>query len=255
MFESVAPETFHTRSRRLFYETLPVSIAAHALGIAGMAAATLCTVVFPLQSPQMTVAYNLTALPDPPPPPPPPPAQPAVVAERRALLLPPPRPLPIVAPTIIPETIPVVAAPPQPMPVPEPSFETTPKRGPASTGAGTSAKPEAEGAAGGTLHGVPGALLLAADGRVHVERGDKLPLEVVEQEYPHYPEDARRKRLEDRVVVRYVVGRNGRVIDVLILDHAKEPMFDVETVETVRTWRFRPLRLNGKKEESCTSWK
>ena len=59
----------------------------------------------------------------------------------------------------------------------------------------------------------------------------------------------RKKRLEDRVVVRYTIGTNGRVTDIAILEHAREPMFDQETVETIKAWRFRPLTLDGKKAE------
>ncbi len=246
MFETVVPETFHRRSRRVFYETLPVSIALHAIAIAGFAAVTLWTVVFPSQSPRMTVPYNLTSLPEPPPPPPPlPRGHPAAVKEPRSL--PPPRPTQVVAPTIIPDTIPTVVDPPPPPPDPVPVMAP-----PAPVPAGV---PEA-GAGGvlgadlaGKLRGTVGGLVFADDGRVHIDRNEKLPLKVIEQGYPHYPDEARKQRLDDRVVVRYTVGTNGRVTEITILEHAKEPMFDQETVETVRLWRFRPLTLDGRKAE------
>src|ERR1043166_8327013 len=74
MFETVVPETFIKRSKKVFYETLPVSIAAHAIAITGVLLGAIWNVGFPDHSPHLVAAYSLTALPDPPPPPPPPPA-------------------------------------------------------------------------------------------------------------------------------------------------------------------------------------
>ena len=74
----------------------------------------------------------------------------------------------------------------------------------------------------------------------------KLPMESVEQEYPHYPAEAQKKHLEDQVIVRYVIGTNGRVKEVEIIDHAKEKMFDDAALEAVSRWRFRPFRKDGK---------
>src|SRR6185503_10780727 len=71
MFETVVPETFHSKSRRLAYETLPLSIAIHAAAIAAGIVATVWNVGFPDASPRISVAYSLTRIPDPPPPPPP----------------------------------------------------------------------------------------------------------------------------------------------------------------------------------------
>src|SRR5713226_4691212 len=104
MFESVAPETFTKRSRRLFYETLPLSITVHLLAIAGAFGATAWNVVFPQHSPRLTASYNLTAIPEPPPPPPPP-APPKVQPQVAPPQIPDDQ---IVAPTVIPDTIPVV---------------------------------------------------------------------------------------------------------------------------------------------------
>jgi protein TonB len=87
------------------------------------------------------------------------------------------------------------------------------------------------------------------DGRVHIERGKQLPLEVVSQDYPQYPEDAKKKQLEDQVIVRYTIGKNGRVTKVEIIDHAREPIFDKATVEAIREWRFRPMVKDGERVE------
>jgi len=42
---------------------------------------------------------------------------------------------------------------------------------------------------------------------------------------------------------------NGRIVDIAILDHAVDPMFDEETLNTVRGWRYRPMIVNGKPVE------
>src|SRR5262245_3654167 len=104
MFESVVPETVVRRSRRILYETLPVSLTVHAAAIAGALLSSVWTVAFPDQSPRMILAYSLTRLPDPPPPPPPPPAaQPASVPVKPQALpkpAPPPAMGEVVAPTV-----------------------------------------------------------------------------------------------------------------------------------------------------------
>src|SRR5438270_828820 len=124
MFETVAPEAFVPRTRRVFYETLPVSIAVHLIAGGAALASMIWNVVLPTQSPKVIVAYSLTQLPDPPPSPPPPKPEPP----KPFLTLPkvaPPPPLAatqIVAPTVIPDAIPDVVppapAPPPPAPVP-----------------------------------------------------------------------------------------------------------------------------------------
>ena len=242
MFESVVPETFVARSRRILYETLPVSLAVHALAIGGVLASSVWTVAFPPQSPRLVTAYNLTRLPDPPPPPQPPPTpQPAVAARRPQVL---PRSAPpatvVLAPTVIPDTIPQVAeAPPELPPPPAP----VPVAVEAKASAGEA---NATGEVGGKRWGLKGGIYFAEDGRIHVERKEKLPLKVLEQEFPRYPDSARKDRLDDVLVVRYVIGTNGRVTDVSIIEHAKNPLFEAPTLDVIRRWRFRPMMVNGK---------
>lgn len=242
MFETVAPEAFQRRHRRLYYQVLPVSIAIHAIVVAAALAGTVWTVVFPIDSPRQVRAYSLMEIPAPPPPPPPPPAAPAP----RPQVAPPPQPLPIekiVAPTIIPETIPIVPQDPAPAdPVP-----AAPDPGPAATDGEPGGVPG--GVAGGIPQGVPGSVPFPDDGRMHVERGKNLPMETVSQEFPHYPSDAIKLQLEDQVVIRYIIGKNGRVNDVQILSHANLASFDNSVLEAVKQWRFRPMIKDGKPVE------
>ena len=236
MFESVAPETFQTRSKRLMYETLPLSIALHLIVIAAVMASTLWTVVFPEQTPRLVRAYFLSSIPDPPPPPPPPsPAAPQP-------LMPPPAQLMVLAPTKIPDLIPTLD-PPAPV-VPPPVLPVVAEIAPAGDPAG-----QTGGEIGGKLHGIPGGVVFPEDGRVHIDRNEQLPLVVVSQDYPKYPDDARKKQLEDQVIVRYVIGKDGRVIDIQIIDHAQTPSFDEAVLTAIRNWRFRPMIRDGKKTE------
>jgi len=250
MFETVAPETFRPRNRRVFYETLPLSLAVHVIGIGAAFASMIWNVVLPTQSPKMIVAYSLTQVPDPPPPPPRPKAEAMAKPVAQPKLSPPPpaAPTQIVAPTIIPDTIPEVV-PPQPAAPPPPPPAAI--AAPAVADAAGAPAGMTGGQPNGTGHvlGTPGGITFGEDGRVYVDRTVKLPLKEVVHEYPHYPDAAKKKHLEGSCVVRYTIGKNGRIIDLAILNHAIDPMFDEETLNTIRGWRYRPMMMNGKPVE------
>src|SRR5205809_1204136 len=108
MFETVVPETFEVRSKRVLYETLPLSIALHVLALGGLGLAALWNIGFPIDSPRVVRAYSLATIPDPPPPPPPP--RPVQAVPKQAEV-PPTPPEQIVAPTVIPDTIPQLPDP------------------------------------------------------------------------------------------------------------------------------------------------
>ncbi len=247
MFETVVPEITQSRSRKVFYETLPVSIALHAIVVATCVVAAVWNVAFPTQSPRLLRPYSLVEIPEPPPPPPPPP-RPQPVQAPPKVKAPPPPPLAMVhldvAPTIIPDLVPKIEIPPPP---PPPVATPPPPNAVPTLAASTEGVPD--GVIGGKKHGVPGGIVFAEDGRVHVDRSEKLPLKEVEKDYPHYPDAARSRHLEDTCVVRYTIGKNGRVIDIVVIEHAKEPMFDEETISTVKKWRFRAMTVNGQPVE------
>jgi protein TonB len=252
MFETVVPESVAPRSRRVLYETLPVSIAVHVVGFGAALASMIWNIALPTQSPKMLVAYSLTQIPEPPPPPQPPPkVEPPKLRVALPKLAPPPAAAPtqIVAPTIIPDTIPEVVVPPPAAPLPPPPAAVTPA--PALADAAGAANGVVGGQAGGTGHalGANGGIRFGDDGRVYVDRSVKLPLKEIDHEFPHYPDAAKKKRLEGSCVVRYTVGKNGRITDIAILNHALDPMFDEETLNTIRAWRYRPMLVNGKPVE------
>lgn len=251
MFETVAPEAFVPRTRRVFYETLPVSIAVHVIAAGSVVGSMIWNIALPTQSPKMVVAYNLTQVPDPPPPPPPPPkAQPPkpFVATPKPAPPPPALATQIVAPTVIPDTIPEVVQPPPAVP-PPPAPVAAAAPAVADVKGSTNGMTGGEASGIGKTLGTPGGIRFGDDGRVYVDRTVKLPLKEVDHEFPHYPDAAKKNRLEGTCVVRYTVGKDGRIIDIAILNHAVDPMFDEETLNTIRGWRYRPMMMNGKPVE------
>jgi len=250
MFETVVPETFQVRSRKLLYETLPFSIVLHAVAFAIAIVAAAWNVAFPTHTPYLTSAYSLTKLPDPPPPPPPPPPKtsvPVAPVQHLAAAPPPPPPAQLLelAPRTIPSLVPVVE-PPSPTPPPPPVPVTE-----ASINGVAGGSPD--GKVGGTLGGhgksLAGSLVFPDDGRVYVERDAKLPLVAIDNTPPRFPDEAFKKHQEDSVLVRYVIGTNGRIKELMILDHAKNPVFDQATLDAISKWTWKPMVKNGKPVE------
>ena len=241
MFETVVPSGALRPSRKALYEALPLSIAVHALAGVIAVGASIWTVVFPSNSPAQMVSYMMAGVP-PPPPPPPPAAAPRPAVQQLA-----PKPAEIVAPTVIPDAIPE----PSPEPVVAEVFdEILPNT---STIRGI-----VDGVVGGLLAGVPGGELggvaggvvgsLAAN-TIQIGRDKPLPMYPLSQTYPTYPEDARVRAWEDELVVRYVIGRDGRVKEVSVLKAPEREVFINGTLNAIRTWRFRPLVKDGKRQE------
>lgn len=245
MFETVRPEIAVRRSRALMYETLPLSLAFHGVLVLAVMMGTYWKLAFPQDPPRLSAMYRLTAEPPPPPPPPPPPkgstARPADPTDVR------PVPTEIVAPTVIPDQIPAVPSTPL-----------------MAEAVGTQEGVEGGvvgGVVGGTMGGVIGGVIGGVEGgvvtdepqappnTVVVARDEPLPMSPVSMVYPEYPELERLRGNEDRVIVRYIIGRNGRVREVTVLDKALIPAFTTATVKAIRNWRFRPLMKDGVAQE------
>src|SRR5438309_5728523 len=130
MFETVVPETITRKSRKVFYETLPVSLALHAVIGAGVLLGASWDVAFPLYTPRLTRPYSLVTIPDPPPPPPPPQAQP--VAPKTNTPPPPQVRIAEMAPTVIPDLVPRVNEIPLPAELPPPPVVAAPEPAPST---------------------------------------------------------------------------------------------------------------------------
>lgn len=243
MFETVAPEAFVKRSHRVFYQTLPVSLTLHALVIGAIAFTLLNQLDFPIESPKQVRAYALVELPPPPPPPPPPAPKPVLQPQQvpqklidQAKLL---------APTVIPDKIPDVKDTPPivPIPLPPDAFKNL-----TASSVGIDV-----GIAGGIDGGTgtpPPPPPPPPDGRLHIKRGEQVPNKALRQEYPNYPDEGRTRGYEDNVVVRYVIGKDGKVKDITIIDPPYRKMFADSVLHTLKDWKFTPyINENGEPEE------
>lgn len=239
MFETVAPSLAARPSRKIFYEALPVSIAVHSAIAFAALLGNIWSVGFPLQSPAQALAFNIAELPSPPPPPPPPPPPAKLEPEQ----LPPVKELrleEIVAPNLIPEMIPVV-----PNEIVQTAADGVEDPDDAADRAGIYGG-VAGGVAGGDIGGTLGGVL---GGQIEVERDRPLPMRALSQVYPIYPEKARRAYLEDELIIRYVIGKDGRVREVIVLSPPRHEIFVDATVRAIRNWRFRPMVKDGEKQE------
>ncbi|MEO8035077.1 MAG: TonB family protein [Acidobacteriota bacterium] len=246
MFETVSPETFVKKSHRTLYGSLPVSLVLHGTVVGAAFLVALWNVSFPQQSPRVMVPYSLIAAPPPPPPPPPPAAVKAVVQPTQPV----PVPKEIVAPTVIPDTIPVVS---NQLPKEEATIGVTGgvEGGIEGGVVGGSLGGVEGGEIGGLVGGTPGGLGTApvVDNVVHVERDRPLPMHPISQVYPIYPNRERLQHLEDTLVVRYLIGTNGRVKEVTVISHAERKVFEEVAVKAIRNWRFRPMIKEGQPKE------
>jgi protein TonB len=234
MFETVAPEV---RSKRVAYETLPISIAVHAGAVGCAVLMAVWSVTLPTHSPRLTRAYVLVTSLDPPLPAA---IAPKSVPARKVDLItkaPQFNPNLLVAPPVIPDTIPTITQ------ERSPSIFAPAIAEPATAGVAGGIE---DGIVGGAPHGVAGGMPVSEDGRVHFGRDAPLPLFVVRRIYPDYPEGERVAGLQATVIVRYIIGTDGWIKDLSILQHAKQKAFDEATIKALREWRFKPLILDGR---------
>jgi len=248
MFETVAPEVFGARARRAAYESLPVSVGVHVVAIAAFVIVPQWRAVFPDQPPRLVRSYSLEEAPEPPPPPPAPPSASsfatATPASATAVAALPPTVNLDVAPTMIPDEIPIV-------PVRAAALSLTafvPAAAPAAgAGEGVSDASDADESRPAKPDALLGGVMIGD--RVHFARNFNLPLFVVRKRYPQYPEDARMLHREDDVTLRYVIGKDGAVKEVIVLEHSHWPKFEESAVAAIRTWKFRPFKVGDEIHE------
>jgi protein TonB len=150
--------------------------------------------------------------------------------------------MPFVAPNVIPDTIPAIE--------PEVVAETVaaPAEGDGGGGEPSVSEYGVEGGErGGEAIGVLGgvALPLPTPAVIEVPRDEPLPVDSIDQIFPNYPEHLRTRGIEGTLVVRYVIGKDGRVKDTNIITPPEQREFAEETISAMRHWRFRPYRDAG----------
>lgn len=69
--------------------------------------------------------------------------------------------------------------------------------------------------------------------------------QLIHRVQPIYPSEARRKEINGKVILRFVVDRDGHVSDVRVVRAEPEGIFEEKAVEAVRKWRFKPGQYSG----------
>jgi len=167
--------------------------------------------------------------------------RPTVIVPYRELAAPPPLssqpPPPQVAVT------PVAAAPTIGVPVPVPDAQAPPEQTVASQEEIANATPSVEAGPGTAPIMVqpPAAEELPALGAYVYT--DELPV-LVKDVLPRYPEFARQAEVEGNVLLRVLVGKDGRVLEVHV--DGSIPVLDDAAVEAARHWVFKPALSNNK---------
>jgi protein TonB len=113
----------------------------------------------------------------------------------------------------------------------------------------------AGGIAGGVSGGVPGGVeggvkggvkeRASEDGEVLRVGGDvKEPVQVTHVP-PTYPEEARKNRIQGRVVLEAVIDRKGNVTTIGAIE-SPDPMLTEAAIQAVKKWTYKPATKNGK---------
>ncbi len=97
-------------------------------------------------------------------------------------------------------------------------------------------------AGGGGGDGTGGALAFSAG----LSDRDALPLVRVE---PEYPPQARQRRLEGWVQVRFTISTAGSVKDAVVVK-SSHALFERNAVQAVNKWKYQPLLREGKPAEA-----
>ncbi len=231
MFEDTLIEsTKRIRTRRGW--TTIVSFVIQGIAIA-------IVVLIPLIYTQALPTRELTTMlvaPPPPPPPPPPPAAAKVT----------PRPTPVRTevlnsgqlrmPTKIPRKVEMVqeSSAPPPSPVANGVVGGVP---------GGVAGGQVGGVIGGVLSAAPPAVpKVAIPQKVRVSQGVVAGL-LQHKVEPQYPPAARAARIQGSVVLKAVIGKDGRVDDLQVV--SGHPMLAQAALGAVKQWRYKPYYLNG----------
>ncbi len=75
---------------------------------------------------------------------------------------------------------------------------------------------------------------------------------ILSKQQPVYPESARRQRIAGSVVMRALIGRDGR-IEKLQLTSVPDPDLAIAALAAVRHWTYKPYLLNGEPVEVDTT--
>jgi protein TonB len=241
MFETTVVESKKRSARKGSLAILPISIGLHVAAIFGAIVTTVWAVEFPTGAPSQLVLYTLAAPLPPMPPPPPPPAGGRPVVTKPVTV---PANIQELAPTVIPDEIPDV------LPT---STLTVSDAVDSEAGVLNGVEGGVEGGVlggivGGMAGGVLGGVVSGDPPQMLRAEYDIAKPRFISQMFPQYPEGARWRGIEGVVVVDYIIGKDGHVTDVKVLQEA-HPLLTKAAVAAVKRWRFRPTVVNGEPVE------
>lgn len=130
--------------------------------------------------------------------------------------------------------------------VPFGSSPANPAAEPAASSAASPSDAVREGVAGGVRGGVAGGVAEEAGDDVVLKVGGdvKEPVEI-QRVQPTYPEEARKNRIQGRVIVEAVINENGTVTKVRAVE-SPDPMLTEAALEAVKKWTYKPATKKGK---------
>lgn len=105
--------------------------------------------------------------------------------------------------------------------------------GPPSQGLG---KPGASGSGTGSLSG---------SGALGMGEVDQLP-KIIEKEEPFYPHNARRRHIEGKITVKFLVSASGEVMKPSVVSAEPGGIFEENVLNAVKRWKFKPGTYQGK---------
>ena len=220
------------------------SFVVHAAAVGSLIAASYLHVE-PLAGPPAIGVILITTPPDPPPPPPPPPpASGRMESGRKDPEQGPVEIAEVAQPAALDEEAPGAEAPAEDQGTDEGADGGVPGGIPGGIPGG-----QPGGMINGVINGVLGSPWRGAltglpvqDQPLHLTE-DLRPPERTIFVQPLYPEMARLARAEGRVILQIVVGRDGSVEEVTVVD--SHPLFVQAAIEAVRKWRYSPAIRNG----------
>ncbi|HTB97187.1 MAG TPA: energy transducer TonB, partial [Terracidiphilus sp.] len=85
--------------------------------------------------------------------------------------------------------------------------------------------------------------------RIHVKVDD---LKITKKVQPHYPASAKKQRIQGRVLLDVIIGKDGTVENIKIKKSVSSDI-DQSAIDAVRQWTYEPFLLNGNPVEVQTT--
>jgi protein TonB len=82
--------------------------------------------------------------------------------------------------------------------------------------------------------------------------GNVKPANLVRQTKPTYPENLRAAGVEGKVILEGVIGVNGDLVSVRVMNTDAHPDLAQAAIDAVRQWGYSPTLLNGVPVEVVT---